>query len=72
MRSALIASSWSNRSYTVTTSRLHAGSMAGRPTRDPGGEPDRNFTQAIRDVAAHLRQGDFLSGAALFEDWTER
>jgi hypothetical protein len=37
----------------------------------PGAEPDRNFTQAIQDIAAHLRQGDFLPGAAMFEEWTK-
>lgn len=37
---------------------------------DPIDDPkfDEGFAQALREVAAHLRQGDLVPGGVLFED----
>ncbi len=38
-------------------------------TSDP--KFDEGFSSALRDVAAHCRQGDFLPGGVLYEDEVE-
>ena len=36
-----------------------------------GEEHEEGFDEAMRDVIAHLRQGDFLPGGTLYEDEQE-
>lgn len=33
---------------------------------------DEGYVQALREVAAHLRQGDYLPGAVIFEEELRR
>ncbi len=42
---------------------------AERLEADPS-EGDDDFVRAICEIAAHLRQGDFIPGAAMYEEWT--
>ncbi|HEY8776545.1 MAG TPA: hypothetical protein VIM33_08730 [Gaiellaceae bacterium] len=41
-------------------------------TTDPNDRFEEGVGETLRDIAAHLRQGDFLPGGTLYEDEVKR
>ena len=58
------------RNHLAVARGLTRWAVQNEETLAPAGGSSMGYQRALRDVAAHLRQGDYLPGATVFEEWT--